>query len=161
MTRIYKIRELPEETLIAKNMVSVDYYDSYMIKKKTNDSIDEITKKILTIPSWVILVLRIRYYLIVKPFGLSTGRFDDKTENAEENSEPVPVIEKNENEIVMGSDDRHLYYRISVMKKNIEQETEIYLNTIVRFNNIWGKFYFLPVRLGHPLVVKSLLSRLT
>jgi hypothetical protein len=161
MTRIYKIRKLPEGTLITKNIVSMDYYDSYMIKKKTDDSIDEITKIILTLPGWINLALRIRYYLIVKPFGLSTGRFDNKTENSEENSEPVPVIEKDENEIVMGSDDKHLYYRISVMKKEIEQETEIYLNTIVRFHNIWGKLYFLPVRLGHKLVVKSLLNRLT
>ena len=161
MAKIYKIKELPKETLITKNMASVDYYDSYMIKKKTEDSIDNITTRILTLPGWIKFALRIRYYLIVRPFGLSTGRFDNKTENLEKNSEPVPIIEKNENEIVMGSDDRHLYYRISVMKKNIEQETEIYLNTIVRFNNIWGKFYFLPVRLGHPLVVKSLLSRLT
>ena len=61
----------------------------------------------------------------------------------------------------MGSDDKHLYYRISVMKKEIEQESEIYLNTIVRFKNVWGKLYFLPVRLGHKLVVKSLLKRLT
>ena len=161
LTRIYKIKELPEETLIAKNMASVDYYDSYMIKKKTDDSIDKITRKILTLPGWINFALRIRYYLIVKPFGLSTGRFDDKTENSEENSEPVPVIEKNENEIVMGSEDKHLYYRISVMKKEIEQGSEIYLNTIVRFKNIWGKLYFLPVRLGNKLVVKSLLNRLT
>jgi hypothetical protein len=160
MTRIYQIRELPENTLITKNMTSVDYYDSYMIKKKTDDSIDEITQKILTLPGWINFVLRLRYYLIVKPFGLSTGRFDNKTENSEENSEPIPVIEKSENEIVMGSGDKHLYYRISIMKKEIEQEPEIYLNTIVRFNNIWGKLYFLPVKLGHKLVVKSLLKRI-
>ncbi|MBU3916777.1 DUF2867 domain-containing protein [bacterium] len=60
----------------------------------------------------------------------------------------------------MGSDDKHLYYRISVMKKEIEQGTEIYLNTIVKFKNIWGRIYFLPVSLGHKLVVKSLLKRL-
>jgi hypothetical protein len=160
MTRIYQIRELPEKTLITKNMASVDYYDSYMIKKKTDDSINEIAQKILTLPGWIIFVLRLRYYLIVKPFGLSTGRFDNKTENSEENSEPVSVIEKSENEIVMGSDDKHLYYRISIMKKKIEQESEIYLNTIVRYNNIWGKLYFLPVKLGHKLVVKSLLKKI-
>ena len=142
-------------------MVSVDYYDSYMIKKKTDDSIEKITKKILTLPGWINFALRIRYYLIVKPFGLSTGRFDNKTESSEKNSEPVPIIEKNENEIVMGSDDKHLYYRISVMKKEIGQQSEIYLNTVVRFNNILGRLYFLPIKLGHKLVVKSLLNRLT
>ncbi|NLT52323.1 MAG: DUF2867 domain-containing protein [Ignavibacteria bacterium] len=160
MTRIYKIRELPKETLIMKNMESVNYYDSYMIKKKTSDSIEIITKKILTLPSWIIFALRIRYYLIVRPLGLSTGRFDSGIENLKENDNPVPIIGKNENEIVMGSDDKHLYYRISIMKREIEQESEIYLNTIVKYNNIWGKLYFMPVKIGHKLVVKSLLSRL-
>jgi len=160
LTRIYKIRELPKETLIMKNMESVNYYDSYMIKKKTSDSIEIITKKILTLPSWIIFALRIRYYLIVRPLGLSTGRFDSGIENLKENDNPVPIIGKNENEIVMGSDDKHLYYRISIMKREIEQESEIYLNTIVKYNNIWGKLYFMPVKIGHKLVVKSLLSRL-
>ncbi|MEW5956911.1 MAG: DUF2867 domain-containing protein [Chloroflexota bacterium] len=161
MAKIHKISNLPVNTLITKDMASVDYYDSYMVKKKTDDSIDEITRKILTLPSWIKIALRIRYFLIVKPFGLTTGRFDETTKRSEVNSEPVPVIEKNKNEIVMGSDDKHLYYRISVMKKEIEQGSEIYLNTVVRFNNIWGRLYFLPVKLGHKLVVKSLLKRLT
>lgn len=161
MAQIYKLCGLPEGTLITKNMASVDYHDSYMIKKKTNDSIEVITKKILTLPGWINSALRIRYYLIVKPFGLSTGRFDSTAGNPEGNNEPVPVIEKNENEIVMGSDDKHLYYRISIMKKTAGQVSEIYLNTVVRFHNIWGKLYFLPVRIGHKLVCRSLLKRLT
>ena len=160
MEKIYKIRELPDGTLIIKNLSSVDYYDSYMIVKKNEDSIGKITEKILTLPSWIKIALRIRYYLIAKPFGLTTGRFDDITINPEASHEPVPIVEKNENEIVMGSDDKHLYYRMSVMKKEFEQRTEIYLNTIVKFNNIWGRIYFLPVKLGHRLVVRSLLKRL-
>lgn len=160
MMKIYKISGLPEGTLITNNMPSIDYYDSYMIKKKTDDSIDKIARKMLTLPAWINFALRVRYYLVVKPFGLSTGRFDDIPVKPEESSEPVPVIEKNENEIVMGSDDKHLYYRISVMKKVTGQEPEIFLNTVVRFNNVWGKIYFLPVRLGHILVVKSLLKKL-
>jgi hypothetical protein len=161
MAKIYKIKDLPEGTLIIKNLSSVDYYDSYMITKKNEDSIEKITEKILSLPQWIIIALRIRYYLIVKPFGLTTGRFDNITRSSDASFEPVPIIEKNENEIVMGSDDKHLYYRISIMKKEIEQRTEIYLNTIVKFNNIWGRIYFLPVKLGHKLVVKSLLKRLT
>jgi hypothetical protein len=160
MRKIYKVNDLPANTLIAKDMVSIDYYDSYMTVRKTDDSIERIVEKILTLPRWIKIALRIRYFLIVKPFGLTTGRFDETTKRSEVNSEPAPVIEKNKNEIVMGSDDKHLYYRISVMKKEIEQGSEIYLNTVVRFHNIWGRLYFLPVKLGHKLVVKSLLKRL-
>ncbi|MGD8781606.1 MAG: DUF2867 domain-containing protein [Ignavibacteria bacterium] len=160
MAKINKIKELPAGTLILKDLSTVDYYDSYMIKKKNEDTIEEITEKILSLPNWINIALRIRYYLIVKPFDLTTGRFNNVAKNSEVNSEPVPIIEKNENEIVMGSDDKHLYYRISVMKKEAEQRTEVYLSTIVKFNNIWGRIYFLPVKLGHKFVVKSLLKRL-
>ena len=160
MAKIYKTERLPEGTMIKNNMSSIDYSDSYKIVKKNEDSIQKIAEKILSLPTWVNIALQIRFYLIVKPFGLSTGRFDDIEERPDASNEPVPIIEKNEHEIVMGSDDKHLYYRISVMKKQIGQETEIYLNTVVKFNNIWGRLYFIPVRLGHKFVVKSLLKRL-
>ena len=160
MAKIYKTERLPEGTMIKNNMSSIDYSDSYKIVKKNEDSIQKIAEKILSLPTWVNIALQIRFYLIVKPFGLSTGRFDDIEERPDASNEPVPIIEKNEHEIVMGSDDKHLYYRISVMKKQIGQETEIYLNTVVKFNNIWGRLYFIPVRLGHKCVVRSLLKRL-
>lgn len=160
MVRIIKAKKLPEGTLILKDLSSVDYFDSYLIVKKNEDSIERITEDILYLPKWVIVALKIRYYMIVKPFSLGTGKFDKQRVMSKANSEPVPIIEKNENEIVMGSDDKHLYYRISVMKRAVEQRTEIYLNTVVRFNNIWGKIYFVAVKLGHKLVVKSLLKRI-
>ena len=160
MAKIHKVEKLPEGTMIINNMSSIDYADSYMIVRKNEDPIEAITEKILSLPNWVKIALKIRFFLIVKPFGLSTGRFDNIGENSEISSEPVPTIENNENEIVMGSDDKHLYYRISIMKKQIGQETEIYLNTVVKFNNLWGRLYFIPVRLGHKLVVKSLLKRM-
>lgn len=160
MAKVYKLKELPENTIITKGLISIDYYDSYKVIGRTEDSIEKITDKILTLPDWINCALRIRYYLIVKPFGLKTGRFENTVTGSESKKQPVPIIEKNKNEIVMGADDSHLYYRLSVMKKKVEQGSEIYLNTIVRFNNIWGRIYFLPVRLGHKLVVRSILKKL-
>ena len=160
MTKIHKVKNLPDSTLITKGMTSIDYCDSYMIVKNTDDPIEMITKKIMTLPGWITFALRVRYYLIVIPFGLSTGKVAPQSDNFEEEPEMVPVIDKNDNEIVMGADDKHLYYRISVMKKGAGQGTKIYLNTAVRFNNIWGKMYFVPVKIGHKLVVKSILKKL-
>ena len=42
-----------------------------------DESIGRISEKILSLPRWVIIALRIRYYLIVKPFGLNPGKFND------------------------------------------------------------------------------------
>jgi hypothetical protein len=146
--KFYKYNELPEDSLINKDMISIDYCDSYVILKRTDDSIDEITAKLLTLPKWIVFMLQIRYFLIVKVFGLTSGRH------------AIPIINRNENEMVMGEDDKHLYFRISVMKKETEQGMGIYLTTIVKFNNIWGKFYFFLIKPFHKLVVKSLLKKI-
>ncbi|WP_022669072.1 DUF2867 domain-containing protein [Desulfospira joergensenii] len=159
--KIFKLKKLPVGTLITKNLSNVDYHDSYMIMVEKDESIERISEKILSLPRWVIVALRIRYYLLVKPFGLNTGKFTDIEKESESNFVPVPIIDKNENEIVMGADDKHLYYRISAMKKKGEEITEIYLNTIVKFHNIFGKIYFVPVRIGHKLVVRSILKKMS
>ncbi len=44
MREINKLEGYPENTLITKDLASVDYHDSYGIVKETNDSIDEITR---------------------------------------------------------------------------------------------------------------------
>ena len=161
MSKIFKLKNLPVGTSITKNLSNVDYYDSYMIMVENNESIERISEKILSLPRWVIVALRMRYYLLVKPFGLNTGRFNDVEKDSKNNFVPVPIIDKNENEIVMGADDKHLYYRISIMKKKVEEITEIYLSTIAKFHNIFGKIYFVPVKIGHKLVVRSILKRMS
>jgi len=132
--------------LINKDMDRIDYFDSYFIKKESNCSIDEITSKILALPDWIKILLKIRHYLVVKPFGLNSGK------------QEVPILYRNEKEIVIGENDKHLYYRVSVYKK--QDKSEIYLTTTVKFNNNWGKVYFAFIRPFHKLVVKSMLKKI-
>ena len=147
MIKVYKVTECPKESLILKDIGAVDYCDSYMVKSLTTDSIDEIKNKIFTLPNWIDMLLEFRHSFIAKPFGLKTG------------DAAVPEIDRNENEIVLGDDDKHLYFRLSVMKKNTGQEIEVYLTTVVKFHNIWGRLYFLPVKPFHKQVVKALLKK--
>lgn len=142
--------------MITNGMSTIDYYDSYSIVIDTEDSIQEIVDKAQALPKWVSIAMRIRHYLIAKPFGLTSGDYEDPPHNAD----IAPVIEKNENEIVQGEDDKHLYFRLSFLKKKTEQGTEVHLNTVVTFHNIWGKIYFIPVKIAHRFVVKSVLKKL-
>ncbi len=158
MKRVHKLEKYPNNTLIASHMESIDYFDSYMIEKETDESVDQIVKKILALPVWVEFLLNIRYFLLVKPFGLRTGVMTDK--QTKSNDEPVPVINRNENEIVMGEDDRHLYYGISVMKLKKAALSEITLTTVVKFHNQWGRIYFAFIKPFHKLVVRSMLSKI-
>jgi hypothetical protein len=145
--KIYKNNEFPENTLINNDMDTIDFFDSYSIKKASDYSVNEITTKIFTLPNWIKMLLKIRHYLIVKPFKLSSGK------------QEVPILYKNDNEIVIGENDKHLYYRVSVYKKT-GQNSEIYLTTNVKFNNMLGRVYFAFVKPFHKLVVKSMLKKI-
>ncbi|HOO70543.1 MAG TPA: DUF2867 domain-containing protein [Spirochaetota bacterium] len=147
MKEFYKFDSAPEGSLVMKGLGSIDYCDSYMVIKDTDDSVDEITGRIFTLPGWIQALLKIRQVFIVRLFGLKTGDHE------------IPVIEKNEHEVVVGEDDKHLYFRISVMKKQAPRGTGIYLTTIVKFNNLLGKIYFFFIKPFHKQVVKSLLKK--
>jgi len=163
MPKVYKYHVPPEKSLIYKDFGRIDYCDSYQIVKSTDETIDNITTEIFRIPKWVDSLMRIRGSL-VKLFGLNSGKKKDITESI---YYPIgtkagyfTVIDRNENEIVMAENDKHLNFRTAVMKKKSELDCSIYLTTIVRFNNIWGKLYFLPVKPFHQIIIKSLLKRL-
>jgi hypothetical protein len=162
MSKVFKINKYPENTLIRNDMGVVDYFDSYMTVKKTTDPILEITRKLLQAPGWVNTLMYIREILIARPFGLRTGNTakNNAQTSQKQEFELAPILFSNENELVMGEDDKHLYFRLSVLKINKGVDTEIYLTTVVRFNNTGGKVYFALIRLFHGLVVRTMLKKL-
>jgi hypothetical protein len=160
MKVIVKSDKIPDKSIISNGFGEANYCDSYRIVKQTNETVDEITTQIFKMPQWIMALMKIRNG-IVKLFGLRTG----KNENVKEAAYyPVgskagyfTVTERNVNEIVMGEDDKHLYFRASVLVDR--EQSFIYLTTIVQFHNVWGRIYFLPVKPFHRLIIKSLLKR--
>ena len=154
MKTVTKQTAIPENSIIANGFDRIDYFDTYRIVRSTGDSAEEIAAQIfeLNLPNRVKWLMYIRDS-IVWIFGLKTGREMMR----EEQKANFPVIEQNENEIVSGENDKHLDFRVSVL---IDRENSfIYLTTIVRFNNFWGKMYFLPVRPFHKMIIKSILRK--
>ncbi|MDR1227156.1 MAG: DUF2867 domain-containing protein [Prevotellaceae bacterium] len=152
--------KIPGNAIVSTGFGEISYCDSYRIAKQTNKTVDEITTQLFKAPQWVVVLMKIRNS-IVKIAGLRAG----KNENVEEAAYyPVgskagyfTVTARNANEIVMGENDRHLCFRTSVL---VDRERSfIYLTTIVRFHNVCGRIYFLPVKPFHQLIVKSLLRR--
>jgi hypothetical protein len=160
MKAIVKSDKIPDKSIISNGFGKTNYCDSYRIIKQTGETVDEITTQIFKMPQWIMALMKIRNG-IVKIFGLRTGKNGNVKEAA---CYPVgskagyfTVIARNANEIVMGEDDRHLYFRASVLVDR--EQSFIYLTTIVRFHNLWGRIYFLPVKPFHRLIIKSLLKR--
>ena len=161
MNSIKKFNKVPENSLLLKGFGKTDYCDSYRIAKNTNESVDSILNRVFKIPGWVNFLMRIRNWA-VGIFGLKTG--DTKDEIATYypiGSKAVyfTVTDRNENEIVMAENDKHLNFRTSLLINRKEPLSYIYLTTIVKYNNIWGRLYFMPVKPFHRIIIKTLLKK--
>lgn len=146
--------------MIFSDMDRVDYFNSYGVVRKTTETVKEITHKILKGPAWVGYLMQLRDF-VVRPFGLKT---EDKIKNEQldSNSESdfAPILFSNDDEIIMGMNDKHLYFRLSVLKVTGQANTQIFLTTVVRFNNWGGRIYFAVIRIFHGLIVRTMLKRL-
>jgi len=159
---IEKSNVVPADSIILNGFGKIDYCDSYRIEKQTDDNVDAIVTQLFKPRKWVDCLMKIRNS-IVKLFGLKTG---DKNQQNESLYYPAgskaiyfTVIDRNDKEIVVAEDDKHLNFRTSVLIDRKKQSSEIFLTTVVQYNNMWGRIYFLPVKPFHKLIIKSFLKR--
>ena len=162
MQTVVKTDRIPGKSIIISNFEKIDYQDTYRINKKTDATIDRITAELFKGPKWADNLMKLRDS-VDRIFGLKTGK---KNDTSGQEYFPVgskidffTVFDRNENEIVMAENDKHLNFRTSVMIDKSESDTTIYLSTIVKFNNIFGRLYFIPVKPFHRLIIKSLLRK--
>jgi hypothetical protein len=145
---IEKFDTVPENSNILKNFGPVNYCDSYRIQKSTDENIEEITGQIFKLPNWANGLMKARH-LIVRPFGL-------KTDKEVKSDKFFPVIDKSEDEIIMGINDTHLNFRVSILIDR--KKIHIYLTTIVQYNNFFGKVYFFFIKPFHRLIVYDVMK---
>lgn len=162
MNKPIRIKRIPETSIILKDFGKVDYYDVYKIQTKSNDSVDKITTGLFKIPKWVNNLMKLRDFL-VRSFGLKTGNKEDVPGatyyEVGKKAGYFTVIDRNENEIVMAEDDKHLNFRTSTMIGRGGASTSVFLSTVVQYNNFFGRLYFFFVKPFHRIIIKSLLKR--
>ncbi len=165
MSIVKNKRISPKNSIITKLFEKIDYQDCYSmsVHNPHNFSIDYIAGLFFTSgPEWVNKLLTIRNF-IVSFCGLKRGVIDkikqlDPSVSYSKGSKIAlfNVYERNDYEIVLAENDKHLNFRTSVMmeKRNNSDIINLYSSTIVHYNNIWGRLYFLPVRPFHQLIIK-------
>ena len=164
--------ELPKSSILNVNPEKYDYLDSYkgtLIDKDNKISSTDIAKAFFTsAPKWVGILFILRNK-IVSVFGLKTGKKVNDSQQQLENFKFEPneriglfkVFSKTKNEVIIGEDDKHLNFRISLLTESLNTEQtkkEITISTTVAFNNWLGKLYFFPVRPFHKLIVPRMLK---
>jgi len=169
--KIYKSK-LPEKSVLNDKKKTFNYIDSFeglYIDKNVSVTSTEIGKAFFVSgPKWVekLFLLRNR---IVALFGLKiSGSITEMKKKLEAfNCEPeeqlglFKVYAKSEYEVVLGEDDKHLNFRVSLFSDEELNENsfrKLTITTTVEFNNWFGRLYFLPVRLFHKLIVPTMLE---
>lgn len=85
----------------------------------------------------------------VKPFGLQGGGGFRNL-----------VSERNDEEIIICKNDRHLCFWVSIYcSLPADGWQDAAVTTVVRFNNFWGKLYFIGIWVFHKLLVKNLFRK--
>ncbi|WP_300016431.1 DUF2867 domain-containing protein [Pseudonocardia sp.] len=94
-------------------------------------------------PGWVRAALGLREVLVgfVGIARSGTSSFD--------------TIARTADEVLLGTDERHLDFRASVLR----EPGRVVLTTVVRIHNARGRAYFALVRLVHPVIVRAMLTR--
>ncbi|WP_454045492.1 DUF2867 domain-containing protein [Chryseobacterium sp. Marseille-Q8038] len=163
--------EFPEKSILSPGKKDFDYMDSFegeLINKELD--ITTVGKAFFTSsPKWGKKMFTFRNKL-VGLFGLKTGAETENNQAEKDFTCEVgerlglfQVLDKTHNEIVLGEDDRHLDFRISLLFdtcKDFQTQNSLTISTTVKFHNWLGVLYFLPVRPFHRLIVPAILKNM-
>ena len=103
----------------------------------------------LTMPGWAEALLKLRN-ILVKPLGLKTEVDDRDAGDA-----IFPITYESDSELLMGTNDRHLDFRIAMM----QHEGRVYMSTWVHPHNLLGRAYLQVVMPFHVLICRSSIKR--
>ncbi|MFI6355568.1 DUF2867 domain-containing protein [Streptomyces sp. NPDC050743] len=145
---------VPEDSLLQNLLSRVDYSDAFAVRLPSDAGVDAgewADRFFAQPPSWVRRALALRDSL-VGTLGLKT--------NDLEAAVPFPELLRTGREVVYGVDDRHLDFRASVHVARSDGAVQISVATVVHRHSLFGRLYFLPVRVVHPLIIRSMLRRL-
>jgi len=121
-----------------------DFLDCYSVPSSLSPR--EAAAKGLALPRWANSLLGLRNAL-VRPFGLKTGETD----------QPIfPTCLETEDEIILGTDDKHLNFRIGLIRAG----GRIFMSTWVHPHNVWGRTYLRLVMPFHILISRGAVARM-
>lgn len=172
MTMKIKKTEFPEKSVLSQGEKDFDYSDSFegeLTHGSRNIDISEIGKIFFTSgPKWGKKMFGFRNKA-VRLLGLKTGYETESQQKRDFKCEVgermgiFKVFDKTNNEIVIGEDDKHLDFRVSLLfdeNKEHLDEKSLTISTTVKFHNWLVVLYFLPVHPFHKLIVPAMLKNM-
>lgn len=160
--------KIPENSLLRSYRYNhADSYEQTFVSDRTDINSTTVGKLFFSSgPKWMDRLFMLRNRL-VRVFGLKTsGDLKDREEQLNRfQCEPgeqlglFNVFEKNDEEVIIGEDDKHLNFRVSLLLNNTQKpQKELIITTIVQFNSRFGRFYFAVIKPFHTAVVRSMVK---
>ena len=163
---------VPARALAAAAFERPDYADAYRLwlPERHGGDVEALAAAFLSSPpAWVVALLALRDRIVAR-LGLKTLEARRLPQGAPSfepatTAGPWEVWGRARDEVVIGEDDRHLDFRLSLLVEKTTEEDgatakSLVATTVVRFHGRLGRVYFLVVKPFHRLIVPAVLRRM-
>ncbi|POR48304.1 DUF2867 domain-containing protein [Bosea psychrotolerans] len=151
----------PPESVVASWYENASLLDSYSIDLSSSkqDSMRVLaTRTVGDQPAWIKALVAVRDAMVT-PFGVKTSGEVRASRADTERVDFFPVQWEGQDEIVLGEDDRHLDFRLSLLRRKSPAGTQLIATTVVHTHNALGFTYLNLIRPFHHLVVRANLAQ--
>ncbi|MBX9035380.1 DUF2867 domain-containing protein [Gordonibacter massiliensis (ex Traore et al. 2017)] len=83
------------------------------------------------------------------------ARYEKRGEEDQDMIGSFPVIRTDAHETILGKSDRHLAFFTSI---TVDGKQTVRCTTIMKINNMFGRFYWFFVRKAHPFIIKAAIN---
>jgi hypothetical protein len=152
---------LPATSRLSQSYGKADFVDAFSVDLPVtacNDA-ESLARYIFAgQPKWIAMLLGVRD-IAVWPFGLK--RTIDLKVAKDDRLSIFRVFERHKDEIILGEDDTHLDFRVSVLVQPASEDRSqrLIITTLVFYNRLLGRAYLGLIAPFHRLVVRASLDR--
>lgn len=138
---------LPSKSALWLVFQSEDFMDCYACSSTLEP--EQAARVFAKMPKWAVALMALRN-AVTRPFGLRIQTPDTKSIGM------FPILMQSADEMVMGMEDRHLDFKIAVLR----DQGKMYLATLVSPHNLAGRAYLAAIMPFHKLLVKTAVRRM-
>ncbi|MFT4502884.1 DUF2867 domain-containing protein [Caballeronia sp. 15711] len=158
---------LPSSSRVTRMYEHPSLADAYTIRLPDNATTDlELLARFMFShqAAWVAKLLRVRDALVAG-FGLKTAKRLAESARSEQDKHVsiFRIYERSVDEIILGEDDKHLDFRVSVFQEARQEVAGggryLTVSTVVQCHNLLGRSYILLITPFHEMVVRSSMRR--
>jgi len=159
--------DIPPSSMLDRRLIKAAYFqDSYRAPLSRTDAgiIDVFLAIFAHHPLWMKIALIVRNRMVFF-FGLDAPPVSDVLSFKIERSYSVgdkigvwPILSLTDTELIAGRDNKHLDFRLSVLKVTNGEAVSVVVSTICVVNNVFGKFYLFFVVPFHKWGVQRIIA---